>query len=92
MKRRIGESSFFTEEIVKKAKRISQFRGKSVSKIIEEYISSLPEKEPKKTSSIREISNMLKEGIPIPENINYKECIRENRYHDYQEKHKTRKR
>lgn len=80
------------EDIVKKAKRISQFRGKSVSKIIEEYISSLPEKEPKKTSSIREISNMLKEGIPIPENINYKEFIRENRYHDYQEKHKTRKR
>lgn len=40
------------EEIVKKAKRISQFPGKSVSKIIGEYISSLPEKEPKKSASI----------------------------------------
>lgn len=50
------------EEIVNKAKRISRFRGKSVSKIIEEYISSLPEKELKKTASIREISNKLKEG------------------------------
>lgn len=36
------------EEIVKKAKRISKFRGKSISKIVEEYISSLPEKEPQK--------------------------------------------
>lgn len=72
------------EEIVKKAKRISQFRGKSVSKIIEEYIISLPEKEPKKTTSIREISNKIKEGISIPENINYKEFIRDNRYRDYE--------
>ncbi len=75
------------EEIVKKAKRISQFRGKSVSKIIEEYISSLPEKEVKKLTSIRDISNKLKEGITLPENINYKEFIRENRYKDYEAKH-----
>lgn len=47
-------------------------------KIIEEYISSLSGKESKKTSSIREISNMLKEGITIPENINYKEFITGN--------------
>lgn len=76
------------EEIVKKAKRISQFRGKSVSKIIEEYFSSLPEKEPKKTASIREISNMLKSGTAIPENINYKEFIREKRYQEYEENRK----
>lgn len=76
------------EEIVKKAKRISQMRGKSVSKIIEEYISSLLEKEPQKTTPIREISKMLKEGISIPEDINYKEFVRENRYRDYEAKHK----
>ncbi|MCW3115459.1 MAG: hypothetical protein JWR18_3855 [Segetibacter sp.] len=74
------------EEIVKKAKRISQVKGKSVSKIIEEYISSLPEKEPKKTASIREISNSLKEGITIPPDISYKEFIRDNRYKDYETK------
>lgn len=74
------------EEIVKKAKRISEFRGKSVSKMIEEYISSLPEKHVKKTTSIRDISNKLKEGITIPENISYKEFIREKRYQDYQAK------
>lgn len=79
------------DEIVKKAKRISQYRGKSVSKIIEEFISSLPEKEPKKTSSIREISNMLKNGTAIPENINYKEFIREKRYQEYEEKRKQQK-
>lgn len=78
------------EEIVKKAKRISQFRGKSVSKIIEEYISALPEKELKKAASIREISNMLKEGISIPGDVNYKEFIRENRYQDYEAKHQTK--
>ncbi len=76
------------DEIVKKAKRISQYRGKSVSKIIEEFISSLPEKEPKKTSSIREISNMLKNGTAIPENIDYKQFIREKRYQEYEEKRK----
>jgi hypothetical protein len=76
------------EEIVKKAKRISQYRGKSVSKIIEEYFSSLPEKEPKKTASIREISNMLKSGTLIPENLDYKEFIREKRYQEYEEKRK----
>lgn len=76
------------EEIVKKAKRISQYRGKSVSKIIEEYFSSLPEKEPKKTASIREISNMLKSGTAIPENLDYKEFIREKRYQEYEEKRK----
>ncbi len=76
------------EEIVKKAKRISQYRGKSVSKIIEEYFSSLPEKVPKKTASIREISNMLKSGTSIPENLDYKEFIREKRYQEYEEKRK----
>lgn len=76
------------EEIVKKAKRISQYRGKSVSKIIEEYFSSLPEKEPKKTASIREISNMLKSGTAIPDNLDYKEFIREKRYQEYEEKRK----
>jgi flagellar biosynthesis chaperone FliJ len=76
------------EEIVKKAKRISQIRGKSVSKIVEEYINSLPEKEPKKTASIRQISNKLKEGVSIPEDINYKQFIRDNRYQDYEAKHK----
>lgn len=78
------------EEIVKKAKRISKNRGKSVSKIIQEYISSLPEKEPKKTASIREISIILKEGISIPEDVKYKAFIRENRYRDYKEKHQTK--
>lgn len=76
------------EEIVKKAKRISQYRGKSVSKIIEEYFSSLPEKEHEKTASIREISNMLKSGTVIAENLNYKEFIREKRYQEYEEKRK----
>jgi hypothetical protein len=78
------------EEVVNKAKRISRFRGKSVSKIIEEYISSLPEKEPKKTTSIREISNKLKAGITVAENANYKEFIRENRYKDYEARHQTK--
>lgn len=70
------------EEAVKKAKRISKNRGKSISKMVEEFIYSLPEKE-NNTPTIREISNMLKDKITIPENIDYKEFIRENRYQDY---------
>ncbi len=74
------------EEIVKKAKRIAQNRGKSVSKIIEEFIDSLPEKEPEEKFSIREISNMLKEKTTLPKDTNYKELIRENRWKDYENK------
>lgn len=54
--------------------------------MFEDFINSLPEKEADKTSSIREISNMLKEKIDLPENIDYKEFIRENRYQDYLKK------
>lgn len=74
------------EETVQRARRISKKRGKSVSKMFEDFINSLPEKEADKTSSIREISNMLKEKIDLPENIDYKEFIRENRYQDYLKK------
>ncbi|MCW3111045.1 MAG: hypothetical protein JWQ09_5551 [Segetibacter sp.] len=74
------------EETVQRAKRISKKRGKSVSKIFEEFINSFPEKEPEKTFSIREISNMLKEEISVPENVDYREFIRENRYQDYLKK------
>ena len=76
------------EEIVKKAKRIAQIRGKSVSKIFEEFISSLKEKEAPITTPFREIINLLREGISIPEDINHKEFIRENRYREYEAKHK----
>lgn len=72
------------EEAVKKAKRISNTKGKSVSKIFEDYINSLPEKEPEKSTSIRQISSMLKHKISIPGNIDFREFIRENRYEDYQ--------
>ena len=74
------------EETVQRAKRISKKRGKSVSKIFEEFINSLPEKEPEKTFSIREMSNRLKEEITVPENVDYREFIRENRYQDYLKK------
>ena len=73
-------------DAVQKAKRISSFRGTSVSKLFEDYINSIPEKEPNKKSSIREISNRLKENITIPENINCKDFIRDNRYQDYLKK------
>ncbi len=79
------------EEIVKEAKRIAEAKGKSVSKIVEEYISFLPEKEPQKTVSIREISSMLKEGSNFLNDIDYKDFIRQHRYQDQQEKAKTSK-
>lgn len=67
------------KEMVKKAKRVAKLRGTSVSKMIEEFISSLPEIIEEKTVSIRDISNKLKENVTIPENINYREFIRESR-------------
>jgi hypothetical protein len=51
------------EEIVKKAKRISLRRGKSVSKLIEEYITSLPEKDDTEENAIDKIKKIMQGKI-----------------------------
>jgi hypothetical protein len=79
------------EKTVKQAKLISRKKGKSISKMVEEYLNSLSEKEEQKESVMDRIKKIMasqKEKISLPENMNYKEMIAAWRYEDYLEKSK----
>jgi hypothetical protein len=49
------------ENTIKRAKRISSQQGKSISRMVEEYLNSLVEKKP---SAVKLISGMLKDKAP----------------------------
>jgi Family of unknown function (DUF6364) len=51
------------EKTVQRAKRISRRRGKSISKMVEEFLNSISEKEEQKESVITKMKNILKEKI-----------------------------
>ena len=52
------------EKTVLKARRISRRRGKSISRIVEEYLDSITEKEGQKESLVKKSSGVLKDRIP----------------------------
>lgn len=60
------------KETVKRAKLISRRKGKSISKMVEEYLNSISEKENQKESVIDKIDKILKGKITNP-NVNWKE-------------------
>lgn len=71
---------------VQRAKLISRKRGKSISKMVEEFLDSINEKEEQKESAIDQINKIMSkyEGkIKLPSNVNYKEMIMQWRYEDY---------
>ena len=75
-----------SEETVKRAKLMSRKKGKSISKMVEEYLDSLSEKEEQKESVIDKIDKIMapyRNKIKLPENMNYKEMIAKWRYEDY---------
>lgn len=49
-----------SEKTVLKARRLSRRRGKSISRIVEEYLNSLAEKEDQKDSLVKQSSGILK--------------------------------
>lgn len=51
------------EKTVLKAKRISRRRGKSISKMVEEYLNSITEKEEQKESLVKKSSGVLESKI-----------------------------
>lgn len=55
------------QKIVKRAKRISRKRGKSISKIFEEYLTSLPEKDVAEERAIGKIKKVIKGKISRPD-------------------------
>ncbi len=54
------------EETIKRAKRISLRRGKSISKIVEEYFNSLPEKDEKEETAVDKIKKIMKGKVTNP--------------------------
>ena len=52
------------EKTVLKARRISRRRGKSISRMVEEYLNSITEKDNQKESVVKKTSGVLKDRIP----------------------------
>ena len=63
------------EKTIERAKRISRQKGKSISKMVEEYLDGVNEKETKKSSSVKELSGILKGKVPA--SVNWKK-VKEN--------------
>jgi len=55
------------EETVERARRISRKRGKSISKMFEEYLNSLPEKDVAEETAIDKIKKIIKGKIISPD-------------------------
>lgn len=63
------------EKTIERARRISRQKGKSISKVVEEYLDSVSESKAKKGSSVKELSGVLKGKIPA--SVNWKK-VKEN--------------
>jgi hypothetical protein len=61
------------EKTVQRAKLISRKKGKSISKMVEEYLNSLSEKEEQKESTMDKIHKIVKGKITNP-NVDWKEA------------------
>ena len=82
------------EKTVLKARRISRRRGKSISRMVEEYLNSIVEKE-NKTDPIGEIMEIMKKHkskILLPADGNYNKMVNDWRYEEYLKKSKPKSR
>lgn len=74
------------DKIIARAKKIARKRGKSLSKMVEEYFNSIPEKKEKVGFIVEQLENRTKpylEKLKLPEGADYKEIAREWKYKDY---------
>ncbi len=77
------------EEVIKKAKQLSRRKGKSISKMVEEYLTNISEREGEKESIVDRIDKIMepyRSKIRMPVNGTYKDIIRQYRYQDYMNK------
>jgi len=58
------------EKVIEKAKKISHQKGKSISKLVEEYLDSLSRKNESKSSTVEKLSGILKNKVPA--NVDWK--------------------
>lgn len=63
------------EKTVDRAKRISLKRGKSISSMVEEFLNSSTENEDNKESSVKRMSGILQNKIPVT--LDWKKVKRE---------------
>lgn len=52
------------EDVVRKAEEVSRRKGKSLSELIEEYLTMLSAKETKEPSAVKKLSGVLKHKVP----------------------------
>lgn len=74
------------EKTIQRAKRLSRKKGKSISKMVEEYLDSLNEREDQQESVMDKIEKIMlpyRGKIILPANKSYKEMIADWRYEDY---------
>lgn len=65
------------DKTIEKAKRISRKRGKSVSKIFEEYLNSINEKEEQQETAVDKIKKIMK-GKITNKNLDWKKVKEEH--------------
>ncbi len=72
-------------ETIEKAKQVSIKRGKSLSKIVEEYLEDISNEETDSSAleNILKITRKYKNKIELPEDGNYNRMANEMRYADY---------
>lgn len=75
-------------ETIKNAKQASRKRGKSLSKIVEEYLDDISEKEMDASplENILKITRKYKNKIELPADGNYNRMVNEMRYQDFLKK------
>jgi hypothetical protein len=73
------------EETVQRAKRISKKRGKSISKMFEEYLDSIVEKETDASplEAILKITMEHRNKVSIPVDGDYNKMVNDWRYEEY---------
>jgi hypothetical protein len=74
------------DKIIAHAKRTARKRGKSLSKMVEEYFRSIPGKKDDEASVVERLEKRIKpylDNIKLPENADYKKIAREEKYRDY---------
>lgn len=70
------------KEIVKKAKRVAELRGTSVSKLIEGFISSLPEKDESEETAVDMIKKIMN-GKITNSNVDWRKAKEEHLIRKY---------
>lgn len=74
------------EEVIKKAKQLSRRKGKSLSKMVEEYLATVSDREGGKETIVSRIDKIMepyRSKITMPVNGSYKDMISQWRYQDY---------